>query len=161
MALNFPDSPSNGDTVTLNGATYTYNSTKTIWTKNASISLPSQSGNSGKYLTTNGTSASWGAVSSSGGGTPDFTTIPNEQYILSPTGTATTVTVAATDPDGFAISYEHDTNPPNQSQATITNSGGTFTITPSTTIANGGDFTMRFKALDGIYTTHYLSLIHI
>ena len=31
MALNFPDSPSNGDTATLNGVVYTYNATQTLW----------------------------------------------------------------------------------------------------------------------------------
>ena len=31
MPLNFPDSPSNGDTTTLNGVSYTYDSTKTVW----------------------------------------------------------------------------------------------------------------------------------
>ena len=31
MALNFPDSPSNGDTTTLNGVSYTYDSAKTVW----------------------------------------------------------------------------------------------------------------------------------
>jgi hypothetical protein len=36
-------------------------------------SLPSQSGNSGKYLTTNGTSASWSTVESSGGTANDNT----------------------------------------------------------------------------------------
>jgi hypothetical protein len=30
MALNFPDSPANGDTTTLNGVSYTYDSTKTV-----------------------------------------------------------------------------------------------------------------------------------
>jgi hypothetical protein len=30
-AYNFPNSPSNGDTVTVNGATYTYNSSKGRW----------------------------------------------------------------------------------------------------------------------------------
>ena len=32
MAINFPDSPSNGDTHTANGIQYTYNSTATTWT---------------------------------------------------------------------------------------------------------------------------------
>jgi hypothetical protein len=32
MAINFPDSPSNGDTVTLGGKTYTYDSASTSWT---------------------------------------------------------------------------------------------------------------------------------
>ena len=31
MALNFPDSPSNGDQTTLGGLSFTYNSTKTVW----------------------------------------------------------------------------------------------------------------------------------
>lgn len=31
MAINFPDSPSNGDTATLNGVVYTYNATQTLW----------------------------------------------------------------------------------------------------------------------------------
>ena len=32
MAVNFPNSPSNGDTYTSSGNTYTYNSTKGVWT---------------------------------------------------------------------------------------------------------------------------------
>jgi len=31
MAYNFPNSPSNGDTVTVNNVTYTYNSTLGVW----------------------------------------------------------------------------------------------------------------------------------
>ena len=31
MAYNFPNSPSNGDTVTINGVVYTYNSTDNAW----------------------------------------------------------------------------------------------------------------------------------
>src|SRR6056300_1005611 len=31
MAYNFPNSPSNGDTVTVNNVTYTYNSTSGAW----------------------------------------------------------------------------------------------------------------------------------
>jgi len=31
MALNFPDSPSDGDTTTLNGVVYTYNATTALW----------------------------------------------------------------------------------------------------------------------------------
>ena len=40
MAYNFPDSPSNGDTFTLNGVTYTYNSTKGVWKDTAVGVLP-------------------------------------------------------------------------------------------------------------------------
>ena len=36
MAVNFPDSPSNGDAHTVNGVTYIYNSTKGAWADNTS-----------------------------------------------------------------------------------------------------------------------------
>jgi hypothetical protein len=39
MAYNFSDSPSNGDTFTLNGVTYTYNSTKGVW-KDTAVGTP-------------------------------------------------------------------------------------------------------------------------
>ncbi len=83
---------------------------------------------------------------------PEFTTSPAASYDLALDGTATTVTVAATDPEGFAITYSHDTTPANQAQATISQSGGTFTVTPSTTVSNAGTFTARFKAFDGVRT---------
>lgn len=46
-----------------NGQALVYESSTQLW-KNTSVdSLPSQTGNSGKYLTTNGTVASWGTIS--------------------------------------------------------------------------------------------------
>lgn len=50
MAINFPDSPSNGDTQTINGAVYTYNSTTGKWdvsgdnTTNVTVSDTAPSG---------------------------------------------------------------------------------------------------------------------
>ena len=92
----------------------------------------------------------WDRVFSGKNMLPEFTTSPAASYDLATDGTATTVTVAATDPEGFAVSYSHDTSPTNQAQATITQSGGTFTITPSTTQSDEGTFTARFKAFDGV-----------
>ena len=94
----------------------------------------------------------WDRIFSGQNMLPEFTTSPAASYNLASDGTATTVTVAATDPEGFAITYSHDTTPANQAQATITQSGGTFTVTPSTTVSNGGTFTARFKAFDGVRT---------
>ena len=37
MAFNFPNSPSNGDTTTVNGITYTYNSTLGAWRTGGTI----------------------------------------------------------------------------------------------------------------------------
>ena len=36
MPLTFPTSPTNGQTVTLSGTTYTYNATKGVWEATAS-----------------------------------------------------------------------------------------------------------------------------
>ena len=94
----------------------------------------------------------WDRIFSGQNMLPEFTTSPAASYSLASDGTATTVTVAATDPEGFAVTYSHDTTPTNQSQATITQSGGTFTVTPSTTESNAGSFTARFKAFDGVRT---------
>ena len=94
----------------------------------------------------------WDRIFSGANTLPEFTISPAASYELSSTGTPTIVTVDATDPEGFDITYSHDTSPANQAQATITNSGGTFTITPDTNIANAGTFTLRFKIFDGVRT---------
>ena len=92
----------------------------------------------------------WDRVASGADDTPTFTTEPAASYELNTDGTASTITVAATDPEGFPITYSHDTVPSNQAQATITNVGGTFTLTPTTTEADAGTFTLRLKASDGV-----------
>lgn len=51
----------NTRTLTINGTTYDLSANRS-WTIDA---LPSQSGNAGKYLTTDGTNASWGSISTS------------------------------------------------------------------------------------------------
>ena len=173
MAINFTDSPSDGDTITANGKTYTYESSSAKWKASAADSgggggvtvyaniaaLPS-SGNTGGDLAFvtdvkafygwDGTE--WDRVFSGKNMLPEFTTSPDASYDLESDGTATTVTVAATDPEGFDVTFSHDTSPSNQAQATITQSGGTFTVTPSTVDANAGSFTARFKAFDGVRT---------
>ena len=208
MAYNFPDSPSNGATVTVNGVTYTYNSTLGVWSTAAAnttfvgladtpANFSSAGGktvkvNSGatalEFVTDSGggggggvtsyanfasfpgsptegdlayaqdtnalyiyDGAEWDRISSGNNELPEFTTEPAETYNLATDGTATTVTVAATDPEGFDITYSHDTSPSSQNQATITNNGGTFTITPSTNTSYAGSFNLRFKASDGLF----------
>ena len=84
---------------------------------------------------------------------PEWTTEPPSTANLAIDGTATTQTVVASDPDGFPIEYSYDTNPSNQSQATISQSSNAFTITPSTTISDAGSFTLRYKATDGLHST--------
>jgi len=42
MAVNFPDSPTNGQEVTVGTATYSYNSSKGVWVDVASVGAASQ-----------------------------------------------------------------------------------------------------------------------
>ena len=95
----------------------------------------------------------WKRVYSGADESPTWTTPPPTTANLATDGTATTQTVLAVDPEGFPIEYSYDTNPTNQTQATITNTGGNFTITPSTDAANNGSFSLRYKATDGIHVS--------
>jgi hypothetical protein len=58
MTLNFPSSPADQEVY---GA-YTYDANKGVWNKTPVINLPSQDGQAGKYLTTDGSDASWATV---------------------------------------------------------------------------------------------------
>lgn len=76
-AYNFPDSPTNGQTVTVNGITYTYNSSKTRWdgaiTQTYSDSsvdthLNSATASANEILSWTGSDYDWVAQSGGGGG---------------------------------------------------------------------------------------------
>jgi hypothetical protein len=226
MAMNFPDSPSNGDTVTFNGKEYTYEAATSKWspvgggsasmelsdnapanpsagdmwynTANGTMNVYYNDGSSSQWVGTSGPAGPAGPASAGGGGVtsyaditarntvtandgdlafvsdsntlyvydgskwdriwagpdelPTWTTELSGSVTLNADGTATTITVAATDPDGFDVTYTYDTSPSNQSQATIVNNNdGTFTLTPSTSESDNGDFTFRVKATDGIH----------
>tara|TARA_B100000768_G_C11284503_1_gene381271 strand:- start:4277 stop:5932 length:1656 start_codon:yes stop_codon:yes gene_type:complete len=93
--------------------------------------------------------------------TPDWTTPPpSTKQILAVDGTATVQTVAASDPEGFPIEYTFDTNPASPAQATVSNSSGVFTITPSTSVSDEGEFTLRYRASDGIHS-NALSTVYV
>jgi hypothetical protein len=74
-------------------------------------------------------------------------------YTLATDGTATTITVSATDPEGLPLTYSivSDTS---GNVATVTQGTGSntnqWTITPTTNTANGGNFTLVFRASDGV-----------
>jgi hypothetical protein len=77
----------------------------------------------------------------------------SSSYELAADGTATTVTITATDPEGIPIVYSiaSDTS---GNVATVTQGTGAsanvFTITPSTNGANAGTFSLTFRASDGV-----------
>ena len=167
MAINFTDSPSNGDTQTIGGRTYTYNSAKNKWDTTATEvtgptatvyanvdALPTSgnitgaqayvSGNNRLYIW-NGTG--WYNIAL-------INTAPtisgvSSSYALAGDGTATTVTITASDPEGLPITYSiaSDTS---GNIATVTQSSNVFTITPTTNTANAGTFSLTFRASDGV-----------
>lgn len=77
----------------------------------------------------------------------------SSSYVLATDGTATVITVTATDPEGIPITYSiaSDTS---GNIATVTQGTGAntnvFTITPSTNSANAGTFSLTFRASDGV-----------
>tara|TARA_B100001248_G_scaffold262089_1_gene256020 strand:- start:702 stop:3185 length:2484 start_codon:yes stop_codon:yes gene_type:complete len=163
-ALNFPDSPSNG--ATYQG--YTYNSTKGTWTKPAEQDARTAVYANIAALPTSGTAGDMAYVTSTnrlylwtGTGWYNIALINNNPtisgvsatYDLAIDGTATTVTITATDPEGIPITYSiaSDTS---GNTATVTQGTGAstnvFTITPSTNTAHAGTFSLTFRASDGV-----------
>ena len=77
----------------------------------------------------------------------------NTSYILETDGSATTVTITATDPEGLPITYSiaSDTSGNIATVAQGTGaSANVFTITPSTNEAHAGTFSLTFRASDGV-----------
>ena len=95
----------------------------------------------------------WDRINSGPDAMPDITTTAPTEHSLNSSGTASSFTIAASDPDGFPITYAYDTLPTNQQQCTIAESNGTFTMTPSTSEANAGSFVLRTHATDGVHTS--------
>ena len=83
--------------------------------------------------------------------------------------TATTITLAATDPDGLPINYNYVTGGSMDSIATISQDSSVFTITPKTKTQapDGGTGSITFRASDGInilpqvssFTLNFVTLI--
>jgi hypothetical protein len=171
MAINFTDSPADGATQVISGKTYTYNSAKNKWDTTATEvtgptaavyaavdNLPTSGNITGSQAFVSGTNRLyiW-----NGSGWYNIALINNNpsisgvasSYALAIDGTATTVTIVATDPEGLPITYSiaSDTS---ASTATVAQGTGSntnvFTITPSTNSAHAGTFSLTFRASDGV-----------
>ena len=211
MALNFPDSPSDGDTA--HG--FTYNASKGVWdnldatvgdtapssprngdlwfdsstaklyiryedgssNQWVSLSVPGADGTPTVYANTSVLPSSgndvgdlafstltkslhiwdgteWDRINAGGDENPRLTTTPSSAIALNSDGTNTAITIAASDPEGFPITYDHDTAPASPNQVTnIVNNNGVFTLVPSTNQAHAGSFALRLKASDGVNIT--------
>ena len=170
-ALNFPDSPSNGDTY----EGYTYNSTKTAWAKPegssttvvANVAALPTSASVGDQAFVTGTNrlylwngSGWYNIALINA-TPTISGV-NATYTLAQDGTATTVTITATDPEGLPITYSIASDTSGNIATVAQGTGAStnvFTITPSTNTAHAGTFSLTFRASDGVNIA--LSLIHI
>ena len=174
MATDFPASPSNGDT----HAGFTYNSTTGAWesgaagggsgvTSHANVAAFPASPSEGDLAYAQDTDAlylrrgsGWERIDN-GGESPVITTEPpTSTQALSNSGSTSTVTMVAQDPEGFAINYgiaykTANNARPNQlaSDPSINQSTGVYTFTPSTNSAHAGNFRARLSASDGANTT--------
>ena len=98
----------------------------------------------------------WDRINSGGDENPRLTTTPETTHSLNNDGTNTAITIAASDPEGFPITYSHDTNPASPNQVTnIVENNGVFTLVPSTNTSHAGNFTLRLKASDGVHITSH------
>jgi hypothetical protein len=84
----------------------------------------------------------------------DFGGQPAGSYVLDADSpqTSTTITLAASDPEGLPISYNYITGGSMDSIATISQDSSVFTITPktSTQVPDGGTGSITFRATDGV-----------
>lgn len=92
---------------------------------------------------------------------PSWTSTISSSYNLATDGSATTITLAASDPEGMPITYGYSVSPSNQSQATLSLSGGTLTITPSQNTSDAGSFTLTATANVGGHTISQTSTINL
>ena len=161
-ALNFPNSPSNGDTY----QGYTYNSAKSAWAKpegssttvvaNVAALPASASVGDQAFVTATNRLYLW-----NGSGwyniallnnAPSISGV-NATYDLANDGTATTVTITAADPEGLPITYSIASDTSGNIAAVTQGTGSNtnvFTITPSTNTAHAGTFSLTFRASDGV-----------
>ena len=77
----------------------------------------------------------------------------SSSYALAIDGTATTVTITASDPEGLPITYSIASDTSGNIATVAQGTGAStnvFTVTPSTNSAHAGSFTLTFRASDGV-----------
>ena len=106
------------------------------------------------------TTSDWKRVSIGVDESPIITTEPPTSHALNNDGSTSTVTMVATDPEGFGITYgiayptTNNALPDQLATATsINQSTGVYTFDPSTTSSDAGTVKVRLSASDGISTT--------
>jgi len=186
MAINFPSNPSDGGTVTVGAKTYSYNASKGVWkdaggggaggggagggstvtTYSSNTVFPSSGNANGALAFSNSTGdlfvwsgSQWDKIAHGVDESPVIVTEPPSSATLYSNGSVTTVTMVATDPEGFDITYGIAYNnagsalPTQLASATTVNSNGVYTFTPSANSSHAGSFKARLSASDGAKTT--------
>jgi len=78
----------------------------------------------------------------------------SNSYSLALDGTATVLTATSTDPEGYALTWSYEvTTGTLGTTATISQADNVFTITPGTSNADSGTFTVTISVTDGTNTT--------
>ena len=169
MAINFPSNPNNGDTISVGNKTYTFDSASGVWDIDspapgasttvyadmaALIAATGMSNGDQAFVTGNNnlyiySGSGWYKVATVQNDSPSAITGVDGSYVLAVDGTATTITAVSTDPEGFPLTWSYATSGLGNI-ATISQSDNVFTITPSTTEANAGTFTLTINATDGV-----------
>jgi hypothetical protein len=187
MAINFPNSPTNGQIFTSGGRSYEYNSAAGVWNRKeqTAATIPSDISDltdTGGVLGTGGAAvyadmaaliaatgmsngdfglvaannniyvyngAGWYKIATVQNDSPSAITGVNGTYELAIDGTATTITAVSTDPEGFPLTWSYSASGLGNI-ATVSNTDNVFTITPSTTEADAGTFTLTINATDGV-----------
>jgi hypothetical protein len=170
MAINFPSNPTNAQEVTEGNVTYVYNATKGYWESSevssggASIDVFADmatliaktgmsngdqafvTGNNNLYIYSG---TGWYKVATVQNDAPSAITGVNGTYELAIDGTPTVITAVSTDPEGFPLTWSYSTTGLG-SIATVSQADNVFTITPSTTEADAGIFSLTLNATDGV-----------
>jgi len=170
MAINFPDSPTNAQEVTEGNVTYVYNATKGYWESSevssggasidvladmtALIAATGMSNGDQAFVTGNNnlyiySGTGWYKVATVQNDAPSAITGVNGTYELAIDGTPTVITAVSTDPEGFPLTWSYSTTGLG-GIATVSQADNVFTITPSTTEADAGTFSLTLNATDGV-----------
>jgi len=96
------------------------------------------------------TGSAWFLIATMTNDSPTAITGVDAAYNLATDGTATIITAVSTDPEGFALTWSYAvTSGSLGSTATVSQADNVFTVTPSTTEADAGSFSITFSVTDG------------